>query len=964
MRSSVTALATVVAVLTLAGTAAAIEQPCPSGKVWDLNRGACVPKKKKVKKQSAEEKYYAALEHLSGRGKNPDPAKAGKLLDEACSKRLAQACTQLGFMHLRGRGGFTPKAGDAISYYEQACALGDPEGCVGAAEIYGAGSLGTIEHGKAIPLLDQACKADSGRACHGLAQKYDYALGVENDAARATELYTKAFQLMRKECDGGLGASCDLVGQMQQFGNGTAVDLAGAIADYEKGCKANSGDACYDFAYVTEKGIGRDPDPTAAWPLYERGCRVYDHVDACFQAGVLLALDTVKGDLSVLEPFAVKACTLSQFRCDLIGYIKGQGIGTNVDLSASVKWYDLACDQGNGTACRVMGDKYRDAFGVAQNYKKATEYFEKACDLSESWGCGSAGKLHYSGDAASGLASDQARAFTLFDIGCLRNDDESCEWAAEQLGDGTDGTGRPDTQRAATYFVTGCNLGRGQSCAFAGDYYNDGRATGGKADPLTAAGYYSQGCWATNMPSAGSCRVVGAMWHDGTGGVQVDLPSAAQALTRACALEGGQDCITADGYLRDASAGDSDKQALVDAMDATCNATPRIEASCMAWAILLEGSAYSVSKNPKAAMQLLDEVCERGEPHGCYLRGYAYETGTGPMPNADQAVIDYRRACEGGHFEGCTSLGQLLNKQGKADEALRLYKTSCDESSGTGCNLLGFAYYTAQGVAWDIAEATRLYERGCDLGDSVACSNVAEMWENGIGKTRDPAKAYELYAKACSMGFQGGCSRAAKYQETGTGGATKDLDAAEAAYDAGCTSQVPDACHDLANLLAARGTSSASRIDQLNQKAFDIAKEQSKTNPYYVWMLGTYYRDGVATVKNATKAAELFVQACEGYDPLGCIDAGRLYATGGVGLEANVELAIAQLTKACAANVDEACKEKQALLDGGDKKVPLTKTKGGCACDAGGGATGGGAWLMFAIVALLVQRKRAQVTRG
>jgi len=946
-------LAAFVAVLTFAGTAGAIEQPCPSGKVWDLNRGACVPKKKKIKKKSPEEKYYEALDHLSGKGKAPDPTKAGPLLEEACKKHLAEACTQLGFMRLRGRGGFAPKASDAIGYYEQACALGDADGCVGAADIYGAGSLGSIEHGKAIPLLDQACKAGAGRACYYLAQKYDYALGVENDAARATELYTKAFAAMRKECDTGLGASCDLVGQMQQFGNGTAIDLAAALADYDKGCKANSGDACYDFGYVTEKGIGRDPDPTAAYAIYERGCKIYDHVDACFEAGVLLALGTVSGDLSVLEPFAIKACTLSQYRCDLLGYIKGQGIGTNVDLSASVKHYDLACQQGNGVACRVMGDKYRDASGVAQNYKTAVEYFEKACDLSEAYGCGSAGKLHYSGDEASGLRADQARAFTLFDIGCLRNDDESCEWAAEQLGDGTDGTGRPDTQRAATFFVTGCNLGRGQACAFAGDYYNDGRATG-TADSITAVGYYSSGCWAMNMPSAGSCRVAGEIWHAGSGGVAKDLTSAAQAMVRACQLEGGEYCMTADTYLREAGAGEWDKQSLVDAMALSCEALN--ETSCMAYAILQEGNAYAVPKNAKAAMQLLDEVCARGTAHGCYLRGYAYQNGLGPVPDEATALIDYRRACEGGHFDGCVSLGQLLAKTGKQAEALRLYQTNCDDGSGTACNLLGFAYYTAQGVTWDIAEATRLYERGCELGDAVACSNVAEMWDYGIARDQDPAKAFELYTKACGMGFQGGCSRAAKFQETGTGGATVDLDAAEAAYDLGCTNQVPDACHDLANLFEKRATSSSSRIAQLNQKAFDIAKEQAKTNPYYVWMLGTFHRDGVATVKDDKKAAELFVEACEGYDPLGCIDAGRLYVAGGVGLDANVDLAVAQFKKACAANVAEACKLQQDALTGG-KKVPLTKTKGGCACETGGGASGG-LLLLFAIVGLALGRRR------
>ena len=119
----------------------------------------------------------------------------------------------------------------------------------------------------------------------------------------------------------------------------------------------------------------------------------------------------------------------------------------------------------------------------------------------------------------------------------------------------------------------------------------------------------------------------------------------------------------------------------------------------------------------------------------------------------------------------------------------------------------------------------------------------------------------------------------------------KDLARAEEMYRAGCETDSPRACKALADLLKKTGKGTPSQIAQLRQRAFDAAKLQAPGNPFYRWILGTFHLEGVATLADARAAAELFVQACEGYDPVGCLAAGRLYLEGGKDLPPNRALA-------------------------------------------------------------------------
>ncbi len=964
MRTIVSAIIACLVLAIGASVAHAVERPCPSGEIWDPNRGDCA-KKKKVKRKSAEEKYYEALAHLEGSAKNPSIDRAIELFEDACDRKLGAACTQLGFVHLRGRG-VAANAAKAFDYYDRACKLGDTDGCVGAADVHGSGAMGKIDHARAVKLLEQACTAGSGRGCHSLAQKYQRALGVAEDAARATALYKQAFTLLDAECAKGIGASCGLVGIMYKDGVGVGADLTRAQQIFQKGCKGASGESCYQLGLVFEYGNGAAIDLDQAYTFYERACQRFDHADGCFGAGAMLALGQVRGDLTLLEPMAQRTCELSQTRCDLLGFILGEGIGVKQDLPGSARWYTVACGQGNGVACRVMGDKTSNGTGVAKDARAAVTFWEKGCDLGEGLGCTWAGKYHFWGDEPSGLPKTPSRAFELLHLGCLRDDHEACQWAGELLTLGTDGSGVASPERGVAYFDAGCTLGRGQACSWAGDLYDDGRATG-SADPATAIRNWEAGCFATVKPEIFACRQAGARRRTGEKTTQ-DFSIAARAYTRACELEGGDDCVTADTIIGEGGLV-TEADALRAAAETACGRAAAdggpIESACVAIAILQRTGSRAFAKDPRASVTRLEGSCARDNHYACVLAGEVYQFGLGVVSNNDKARAYYAGACDAGYQHACFSLANFLTATGKAKEAQQLLTSACNDGHASACNGLAFSYYTARGARWDIVEADRLYARACELGDAVGCSNVGEMYQYGIAHDVDPAKAFEMYNKACELGFQGGCGRLAYYLERGEGGATKDEALAEQHYTAACEADSPEACRALAEFLDAGGRSAHSRIAQLKQRAFDSAKEQSANNPYYVWVLGTFHRDGVATMKDAKQAAELFVQACAGYDPLGCLDAGRLYLGQGVDpaeLAPNPELAAVQLDKACAANVAEACKLAQSARGGGAAaKVPLTAKKGGCACDAGGAdpLAPGLPWLAVMLLGLRRRRPRA-----
>ena len=86
-------------------------------------------------------------------------------------------------------------------------------------------------------------------------------------------------------------------------------------------------------------------------------------------------------------------------------YANGQGVAQ--DYAKAREWYQKAVDKGSADAMYKLGNLYDDGQGVAQDYAKAREWYQKAADKGSAEAMFTLG-LHY--DYGQGVAQDFAKA--------------------------------------------------------------------------------------------------------------------------------------------------------------------------------------------------------------------------------------------------------------------------------------------------------------------------------------------------------------------------------------------------------------------------------------------------------------------------------------------------------------------------------------------------------------------------
>lgn len=87
------------------------------------------------------------------------------------------------------------------------------------------------------------------------------------------------------------------------------------------------------------------------------------------------------------------------------------------------------CNNGDTGSCVDLGNLYNIGEGVKQDYKKASELYNKACEMNNALGCGSLGMLYYKG---KGVKQDYKKAMK-FVIKTCEIDTEICENTIEEL---------------------------------------------------------------------------------------------------------------------------------------------------------------------------------------------------------------------------------------------------------------------------------------------------------------------------------------------------------------------------------------------------------------------------------------------------------------------------------------------------------------------------------------------------
>jgi TPR repeat protein len=67
--------------------------------------------------------------------------------------------------------------------------------------------------------------------------------------------------------------------------------------------------------------------------------------------------------------------------------------GIKQDYFKALEYFQKACELNSGGGCSNLGVAYKHGNGVKQDYFKAVEYYRKACDLKNKLGCENYAKL-------------------------------------------------------------------------------------------------------------------------------------------------------------------------------------------------------------------------------------------------------------------------------------------------------------------------------------------------------------------------------------------------------------------------------------------------------------------------------------------------------------------------------------------------------------------------------------------
>ena len=922
------AILVVIFMLVAVREAHAIERKCGKGQVWSISAGTCI-KKKPAPKLSPQEKYDRAVEDLDGRGKAPDAKRGLALLEDNCKAGHGSSCTLLGFLYSRGRG-VVKDDKRAMEYFVKGCGLDDLEGCVYVGEL----AYRTGEYPNSRIAYQRACELGSGVACARAGALFEGGVGGEKLPTAAAPLFEKALELLKPKCPGD-GAACYVVGWLYENGKGTPKNAGAAIDAYRAGCTTGSGDACMNLATALDKGLGGKVDTDGANGAYDKACRDYDNAGACQL--IATRLGKAKQDLPRALELARRGCTLDPKECGTLAEFFRLGFGMAApDQASATRYYKQACDSGELGWCQSYGERAWAGTGMPKDAAIAVAVLERACKGRYIASC------YLAAEHLATLGKDDVRAATLATIGCDYKDGTACWYAGVLAAQGKGGMA--SNERALVFYDKACGFKSPTGCNAAGDAYRNG--TGSAKEPGKAIERYRDGCEGSDKKlSSQACASWGRMLYFGEG-VDKNVAASLLAFVRACEYGEAEPCNFVGGLLAEAK--DHKRDEVMAALDRGCKSA--YEPACIARARLLVQSKREADR--RAGYELFAAACAKKSDEGCLMQANLLADGWGVTADPEKAEKLFRSRCDGGNSAACFGMGRVYERANKHDEALRMFDRSCDGGYADACSQVGFIYYTALHVRWDIAAAAKHFIKSCELGSVIGCANSGDVYRYGAGAKLDHRKAFEHYEKSCLPADASGCAGLGHYLATGEGGITVDRKRAEEAFRASCneTSPAPEGCRGLADLLE-KGRGKRGEIARLRTTAFTRAQELAKDNPYYMYLLGTYHDEGMATVKDPVQAQLWLGKACDGFDPLGCIAAGKLLVTSKTVVDQ--ERAKVFFERACAAGVDEGCSL------GKSKAAGPPVVHGGKGCCGGEVAPGAELGLGLAIAAM-VRRRRAR----
>lgn len=155
---------------------------------------------------------------------------------------------------------------------------------------------------------------------------------------------------LESECSKGLARSCDDLGSVLR----NLRRYAGMRQAFGAACTANLPAGCGHEAWAIEEGIGGAADTEKGEALHERACKM-GHAPSCERLGQLLDRSSEDGHDKKALGYWSRACGLSGgSACRHVGEHYRDGAGTQVDLAAARRAFTRACDTHDGQSCLLL----------------------------------------------------------------------------------------------------------------------------------------------------------------------------------------------------------------------------------------------------------------------------------------------------------------------------------------------------------------------------------------------------------------------------------------------------------------------------------------------------------------------------------------------------------------------------------------------------------------------------------
>ena len=228
------------------------------------------------------------------------------------------------------------------------------------------------QQNEAIALLNEAYSADHAGAAYTLAQIYYYGSFFERDLNKAYTLYKKAIEL-------GFNKNNLLFAQMCIDGSVVEKNISKAEEILVSLAEEDVPEACAMLGWLGLERSELNLTNDEIWKWINRGASLGNNNCRLYKAK-RLQFDGLDNDyFSAIKELSLNGNPLAYYHYAEALYL---GIGCEKDAKEAVRWFELACKDGDARAMCYLGSRYLDGIGVeSKDLGKAIELFTQSANL-------------------------------------------------------------------------------------------------------------------------------------------------------------------------------------------------------------------------------------------------------------------------------------------------------------------------------------------------------------------------------------------------------------------------------------------------------------------------------------------------------------------------------------------------------------------------------------------------------